>query len=563
MLGINDAKERRTAVTLGALLILAGAWLMYESRGTTLWFDDWIWALEYRDNSLDGLIGPHNGHPTLVPVLVYRLLFATVGIDQSAPYRAVGIAGHLLVVAVLFVYTLRRAGAGLALLAAVLILFFGPGWQNIVWGLQIGWLTSVAGGLGALMMLDRRDRTGDVAACALILVTIAASGPGIAIAAGLVVEVVLTRGLRRSWIALAPFGVFAVWWLAYQDSGAVRHAVTLAPGFVADSASATLSALAGLSGPLITEESASLGWGRPLAVAAVALILWRLWRVERVPTRVLTLLAVLGAFWFLTALQRAGIGPAESSRYVYVSAVFTVALAVELVRGLVITRRAWLVIGAAAALITVANAGDMRSGAGFLRDQGLLTRAGLTVLEIAEPVARPDEPAEGIPGYPLVVVPVGRYFEMARDLGTPAASVEELAGAPESVRLRADEELAAIHEVTLQPSEAAGSGTAPPTVDSVAGGDVTERGGCVEFAPAAAGPADPPPTVDLTVPPGGLLVTGAATVAVRRFAGGFPEDPIGRVAPGGSGLLAIRADRAPQPWHARVMPQARMTACGR
>ena len=125
------------------------------------------------------------------------------------------------------------------------------------------------------------------------------------------------------------------------------------------------------------------------------------------------------------------------------------------------------------------------------------------------------------------MVPAGRYFAMARDLGTPAATVDELAGAPENVRLRADEELAAIHGVTLQPAARGGSGTAP-TVDAATGGEVTERDGCVEFVPAAAGPAEPVPALDLTVPDGGLVITGAATVAVRRFADGFPQDPIGR-----------------------------------
>ena len=561
MLGINGANERRIALALGALLVLAGAWLMYESRGTTLWFDEWIWALEYDDTSLGGLIQPHNGHPTIVPVLIYRLLFATVGIDGSAAYRAVGIGGHLLVVAVLFVYALRRAGAGVAVVAAVLILFLGPGWQNIVWGLQIGWLVSIAGGLGALLALDRRDRAGDLAACGLILLTIAASGPGIAIAAGLIVEVVRTRGLRGSWIALAPFALFAVWWLAYQDEGAVRRTVTLAPGFAADSAAATLSALTGLSGPLLGEETASPGWGRPLAVAAAALVVWRLWRMERVPTRVWTLLAVLGAFWFLTGVQRAGIGPAESSRYVYVGAVFAVALAVELVRGLPIPRRAWLLVVPALAVVTVANIGDMRSGAAFLRDQGLLTRTGLTTVEIARPVVRPDQELSAIPGHPLVVVRADQYFAIERDLGTPAATVEELAGTAENVRLRADEELALMHGVTLSPTQPSRSGTAP-SVDAVAGGDVAERDGCVEFTPAAAGPAEPRPSLDLTVPSDGLVVTGEATVAVRRFAGGFPDEPVGRIAPGGSGLLAIRADNAPQPWHARVAPAGRVTTCG-
>jgi hypothetical protein len=552
---------RPAAIAFALLLLLTGAWLMYETRGTTLWFDEWIWALEYRDNSLSGFIAPHNGHPTLIPVAIYRFLFATVGIDQSAPYRAVGIAGHLLVVSVLFLYGHRRAGVGVALLAAVLILFLGPGWQNIIWGLQIGWLVSIAGGLGALLMLDRRDRAGDLAACGLILVTIAASGPGVAIALGLIVEIARTRGVRGAWVALVPLGLFAIWWLAYQDTGTIRRQETLVPGFVADSAAATLSALAGLSSPLLGEDAVALSWGRPLAVAAVALVVWRLWRMERVPTRVLTLLAILGAFWVLTGVQRAGIGPAEASRYVYVAAVFAVALGVELVRGVAISRRAWLVVAGAAALITVANIGDMRSGADYLRGQGLLTRTGLAALEIAEPVAAPEAPVRGIPGYPFVVVPTDRYFALKQDLGTPAATADELATAPEPARLRADEELVALHGLTLEPTEPTAEGTAP-TVDITTGGEVTTRDGCVEFEPVAAGPVEPAPAIELTVPPAGLVVSGAATVSVRRFADGFADEPIGRVAPEGSGLLAIRPDLSTVPWHARVQPEAGVTVCG-
>ena len=49
---------------------------------------------------------------------------------------------------------------------------------------------------------------------------------------------------------------------------------------------------------------------------------------------------------------------------------------------------------------------------------------------------------------------------------------------------------------------------------------------------------------------------GSATVSLRRFADHFPEDPLGRISPGGSGGLTIRPDRAPQPWHVRVAPEA-------
>jgi hypothetical protein len=556
---------RPVAIAFGLLLVLAGAWLMYETRGTTLWFDEWLWALEHGDNSLGGFIAPHNGHPTLIPVAIYRFLFATVGIDTSAPYRAVGIAGHLLVVAVLYLYAVRRAGVGVALCAAVLLLFLGPGWQNIVWPLQIGWLVSLAAGLGALIALERRDRFGDVAAAVLVLACVAASGPGVAIAAGIGVEVLRDRGRRAIWVVAVPLAVFAIWWLAYQDSGTVRREIALVPGFVADSAAATLSALAGLAGPLIRAEGATLGWGRPLAVAAAALLLWRLWRLERVPSRVVGLLAILGAFWVLTAVQRAGVGPAESSRYVYVGAVFVLALAVELVGGVAVSRRAWLVVGAAVAAITVANIGDMRTGAQFLREQALITRTGLTALEIALPVADPDAPVTGIAGYPLVVVRARDYFALKRDLGTPAIAVEELPRQPEGARLRADEELIGFHGLTLEPAETDAEGT-PPTVDAETGGEATTRDECVDFQPDAAGPLEPPPAVDLTVPSTGLLLrapgNGGATVTLRRFADSFQDEPVGRVMPGGDGLLAIRTDLSPVPWHARVEPEARITVCG-
>jgi hypothetical protein len=67
------------------------------------------------------------------------------------------------------------------------------------------------------------------------------------------------------------------------------------------------------------------------------------------------------------------------------------------------------------------------------------------------------------------------------------------------------------------------------------------------------------------VPAAGLVITavdGSATVSVRRFAGGFPEKPAGRIAAGGTGGLAFRPDLAQAPWHGRVEPEARVKVCG-
>jgi hypothetical protein len=91
---------------------------------------------------------------------------------------------------------------------------------------------------------------------------------------------------------------------------------------------------------MIGDEHDDAGWGRPLAVIALALLVWRVWRLGTCRPACSRCSRSSRAFWFLTAIQRAGIGPAESSRYVYVAAVFVVALIVELLGGIVISRRA-------------------------------------------------------------------------------------------------------------------------------------------------------------------------------------------------------------------------------
>src|SRR5438445_181195 len=167
-------------------MLAAAVLLAHDTRGTTFFQDEWRWILERRGNSLATFLDPHNQHLSLIPVTIYKLLFATVGLRHYWPYRAVVTAAHLACVPLVFVYARPRVGAYLALLAAALILFFGPGWQDILWPFQMAWLIAVAAGVGALLLLDRRDRAGDIGACALLGVALASAGPGLAVAVGLV-----------------------------------------------------------------------------------------------------------------------------------------------------------------------------------------------------------------------------------------------------------------------------------------------------------------------------------------------------------------------------------------
>jgi hypothetical protein len=555
-------------IALAAMMAVTAAMVLHETRGTAIWFDEWSWVLDRRGGGLGTLLEPHNGHFSLVPLLLYKALFATAGIDDYTPYRVMVVVGHLACGGLLYAYARPRIGPFAALLPAAVLLLLGPAWQNFLWPFQIAWLISLASGLGALLALDRDDRRGEIVACVLLALALASSGIGIAIAAGLLVEVVWRR--RPAWVVAAPIAGYALWWIAYQDTDFFRHNVTVAPKFAAEAAGGALAAVTGLSearvdvnGTLI-DAGAALVWGRPLVLAAAAVLIWRLVALRPVPVRLAALLAMAATFWLLGGLQRAQIQSPDASRYLYVGALFVLLIAVELLRGVRVGR--W--IAALAVVLTglavVSNVGDLRAGGRNLRAQADVTRADLGALVLARDTVPPGYHAAFIPGVPFVQIDAKEYFAAARELGSIADSPAELAAASEQGRLAADAELANLGQLLPRPSSER-PGATPPEVDATTGGTVHTEAGCVLFRPAAATPAGTVAELQVTVPTGGMLLTatgGRATVALRRFAATFPRDPSARLATGGSSVLRPGTDRATQPWHARLRPEAGVTVCG-
>jgi hypothetical protein len=553
-------------VALGAMLVAAAAFLYHETRDTTLWRDDWTWALHRRGNDLSTFLTPHYGHFSLIPIAIYRVLFATVGIDHHGPYRAMVIAAHLGCVVLLFTYVARRVGSFLGLLVAALFLFLGPASQNILWPFQVGWLISLGSGVGALLMLDRRDRAGDVGACGLVAVSLASSGVGIPVALGVAADVVLSRRRWRDvWIIGLPVAFYGLWWLAYQTSQTQHWAqdIFLTPGFSINAPADALSALAGLAGSTsIDGPDSALTWGAPMLAVAAAALVWRLVRLGTLPVRVVTLLTMMLSFWILTALGRAFFGTPAAGRYLYASALFVLLLASEAARGISLSRRASLLLTAGVAAAVVSNVGAFRDAARDLRGQAQLTRIELGALEVARPVVQPGYVSEG---FRFKEVVAGPYFATTKALGTPAMRPPEIAGAPENLRLAADSQLLHIHRVGLRNNTGPVRTTSRPVVDSVTGGNVNARGGCVIFRPAPFTPSPASNELSVTMPRGGLTVTadgGPATVGVRRFAAGYSAQPQGTLVAGATGSLRILPDLAPQPWHVRVTPVDGATVCG-
>lgn len=546
----------------GLLLVVGGIFLLYETHGTTWWFDEWTWALHRRGSSISTYLAAHAGHLVLVPLVIYKALFATAGLHHYAPYRIVLVVCQLALIAVVFEYARRRVELFIALLVAALLMFFGPGWQDILWPFQIGWLISIACGIGALLLLDREDTFGRVGACVLLVISIACISMGVAIAIGIVVELVVRRGWRQLWVVGVPIVLYGLWSLGHQDSSVTAHSISQAPDFAATMAAATAAAVVGLGSPvqhgLNPDSGTLLQWGPPVLVAIIALFTWRLFALGRVPVRVITLLVIVGSFWLLVGVDRTGGSQAFESRYLYAGAIFILLIAVELLRGVRLSWPARGVIGAIALAVLVTNISVLRSNAGFLRQQAELTKAQTGGLDITRGIVAPNFGTG-----PLNAITAGPYFAAQRALGSPASTPAEIAADSELTREQVDAELAMIHQIGMQPAGPATPTGPAPVVDGTTGGSVRTAGSCRIFTPTPfAGGTTPTATVSATLPSSGLSLRttgGEADIAYRRFAAAFQG--LGVVKPGIPVEMKVTADLAPQLWHLQITPAGPTRVC--
>jgi hypothetical protein len=107
-------------------------------------------------------------------------------------------------------------------------------------------LFAVDAGLAALLMLERRTARADAAVSALLAVSLASAGPGVAFAIGCGVEVLGRRRPRDLWIVVAPVVLYGAWWLHYHPAtGSVSPGSV--PGFIVRAAAAAMGGLCGLS----------------------------------------------------------------------------------------------------------------------------------------------------------------------------------------------------------------------------------------------------------------------------------------------------------------------------
>ena len=323
-----DVRVPRARWLLVAAGLVVCALLLWFTRTFTFYFDEWTFITTAPDWTFRTYFEPHNEHPVMLLRLVYTILLSTAGLRSYTPYMAVLLIAHLANVVLLFALVRRRAGAAVALAAALILLLLGAGWEDLLWAFQIGWLASMAFGLGAILALERRPAI----AAALIAISLSFAGTGIVFAVAAGVGLLLTPGRRRDllWLA-APAIALAAWYVAFGRFGQHPNPQPTAANLLID----PLYTVWGLSQGLAGIIGAS-GWiGYPLLAAAIAAVAWSWWRHGADPLAV-GIAAGLLTFFLLAGLTRAQLGWQQSaaSRYVYVAALLWLVLLADAARRL-------------------------------------------------------------------------------------------------------------------------------------------------------------------------------------------------------------------------------------
>lgn len=525
--------SRKAIAALLGLLLLASAWVQMHYRTRLGWLDDdWEFLLYRTGGGLSHIFEPHNEHISVIPVLVYKLFFALFGLGSTVPIQFFSMLMYLFAAVMLFVWMRKLVGEPASLIGCAVILFFGIGYEDLLWAFQIGYTIAIGTGLAALVMLRRDTRRDDLLASLLLCVSILTSSMGLAFAAGGAVALLIRKpgmsiGLaavaRRLAVVAPPVAIFAVWWLIWgsdaESSLSLRNLVD-SPEYVFNAYRTAASGLTGtfrIGGDLGTWVTAVT------AVAVAAAVVVRVKRAGRVPAEMLVALAAALTFWGLAALNFNELRPYDQSRYQVPGAIFVLMVLAGAFEGVRPGREQLLALAALATAAIAVNISAL--GPGY-RDPMLVhyeaEMAAATATEIGRPAIAADFPVF-INGY--YATRAEDYYEVVDRFGDAGWSVEEALARSNTARTAIDGQLVRSLPVVVRPT--------------VAG---LPRQGCrVASTSPGSGPLELDGTRYLLRP------TRDVSVMLGRFGDGAGV-PAGEVDAGQMASLSLPRDLTDLPW---------------
>jgi hypothetical protein len=523
------ASEHPAALLAGAAMITSGVLLLHWLGRLTFWRDEWDFLLHRRSWSIGTFLDPFVEHLLAASILIYKVGISAFGMDSARPFQLVAVGLFLLSVGLLFVYVARRVGEWLALAAILPILFLGPSWDDLLFPFQMALFGSVAFGIGALIAIERRNRTWDLVAMGLLILSLLFSALGIPFVAGATIQLAFDRERwRRAYVVVVPTALWLLWYAGWGHEAETFISLNnfaRSPNYILAGLGTSLATWLGLNPA--TFDASALDWGRPLLVLALGLATWRLYVLRRPSPRVLGTAVILLGFWFLTALNTNPFAPATVGRYQYIGIVLMALLAAELAAGLRVRRYATValvLVGAAAAMVNLVRLRDAAHGLARIAEK---QRGGLAALELTRGRVDPQFilTKENSDVDYLAILDAGSYFSAVDAYGSPAYTPTELASASEDARIAADKVFASALGVGLGP------------------GPKTRRGTCLELRPG------PEPAV-VRVPREGIVLRAGSPgshVSLRRYASSFPVN-LGTLPADQPRVLSIPPDRSPRSW---------------
>ncbi len=429
------------ALCSAALLLVVAA-----VAGRDLWFfsDDWNIYADYHDGNL---LTPFNGHLSLVPAGIYRVLFHTAGMGSYLPYRLAGLAA-LAVLAfqvVRFAHVrlgeLRRGrvplGAILVTVAVSAVLWNSAGKMNLLFPFLMNFTIPIAALLAIWWHLDRAgedDRSPlrhEVAASLWLVLALATSGLGLMTMAAVGVELAVSRAPWRRWAVMAPGPVlWAVWYVGHRDANEI---------------STDLAAVAAYCARMFLGATTSIAGGIDvvgvlLALGVVAFFVLAGLRWRSLDARTLGALAAPATFIVFTAVTRLDIVPAippDELRYSWAVAAYLVLAVVVAARRTAmfevrVPEGVWAGAVVVAVVVLVVGAVRLWDSMEAWNEQVATARPGLSsVLFATEAIGIERIDPDVV--IPLSYVPVttGGYLGAVADVGSPLAdaTAEDLGGA--------------------------------------------------------------------------------------------------------------------------------------
>jgi len=387
--------------------------------GLTFFADEWAVIAE-RSVSLESFLRPFNEHWLGVTTVVYRLVLGAIGMSTYIPYLALLALLHVIVVLEVYVLARRMTSPALAAMAAIIIAFFGSGFENLFWAMQMGFVGTIAMGLGAVILLDGQpSRARVVAATGLLMVGVMTSGFGLFMLAFAGLDLLLDPRRRRLVLALlVPAAVYLGWYVVYGRSGVATarepftlDAILSVPSFVLDGVGTAFGSVVGI-GPFL---------GRAAAIALAVALIVRLIRRQPVPSRALACFGAILVQYGILGLIRAQLfeGAAEYSRYAYLSGIFALLGILSLVghRAMPVEPRRRLVVFAGVAgiftLAVVWNVWLLIEGRVLFAGRADSTRAAIVVATGELPPGVDPDQAE------LLDRTITRLREVVAEFGSP------------------------------------------------------------------------------------------------------------------------------------------------